>query len=115
MRAIRARERFMGMSDGKRSSCTNSVAWAFRDKFGVDDKAFLELDMFSGGRAPEGLCGALYAVKLIMERGGYGEFEKIRSAFKEAAGSDKCREIRALKKLSCAECVSMAAELLDKL
>nr|HPN73021.1 hypothetical protein [Candidatus Omnitrophota bacterium] len=60
-----------------------------------------------------GLCGALYATKLILESNDLDGFDDIKEAFKKAAGSDKCREIRALKKLSCADCVSKAAEFLD--
>jgi hypothetical protein len=40
--------------------------------------------------------------------------EALIHAFTEKAGSEKCQEIRKLKKLTCAGCIQLAAEELIK-
>lgn len=114
MRKIKARACFMGENGQKRVSCAQAIAQVFSDKFRIDESLVSSLNSSSGGRAPEGICGALYATKRILEANDLGGFENIKAAFKSEAGSDKCKEIKALKKLSCADCVSKAAEFLDK-
>ena len=63
-----------------------------------------------GGRAPEGLCGALYAALLLAPE---TEHEKIRASFKAAAGALTCREIKAAAQFPCTGCVRVAAELTE--
>lgn len=64
-----------------------------------------------GGRAPEGICGALYAALQLLPE------EKQAAAmaeFQNTAGSMLCREIKSGTVFSCAECVALAEQLLKK-
>ena len=70
-----------------------------------------ELASCGGGRAPEGLCGALYALLLLAPE---SEHENLKNAFKAEAGALTCREIKSETLFPCAECVRAAAQLSEK-
>ncbi len=70
-----------------------------------------ELRVCGGGRAPEGICGALHAALLLAPEESRGA---IREAFRERAGALTCREIKGAAKTPCLACVELAAELLEK-
>jgi hypothetical protein len=70
-----------------------------------------ELAAAGGGKAPGGMCGALYAALLITDS---EAGEKIQKAFEEAAGAVTCREIKVVTGFPCVECVRKAAELAEK-
>ena len=91
-----------------RLNCAQSVLHAWREVFGDTAIKVADLKPFGAGRAPEGLCGAVYAAcQLAPNRA-----EELKSAFAARLGSLYCKEIRAAKKHPCADCVAEAAELL---
>lgn len=96
----------------RRGNCAQSVAFAWN---ALNPERKMPVELFSGcggGRAPEGLCGALYAGCVLA---GPSAAEAIRQAFAERSGGHvKCREIRQARKLVCHECVALAAELLER-
>jgi hypothetical protein len=112
MLAKQAKDYFLG-KNGKRLNCYQSVIVVFKDIFDLKTQDIEEGLKFSGGRAPEGICGAVYAVKKIYERKRSSHFEKFSNKFIQQNGSIKCQEIRKLKKASCAECVEQAVEYLE--
>lgn len=60
-----------------------------------------------GGRAPEGMCGALYgATQVLPEKAG-----EIVAGFEAALGATRCRDLKGAQKVPCPVCVSTAAEL----
>ncbi len=72
----------------------------------VEDCAFC-----GGGRAPDGLCGALYAaIQLHPEAE-----EAIKLRFATTCGALTCREIKMNAKTPCADCVANASAILDTL
>jgi len=74
--------------------------------------AALALAGCGGGKAPGGLCGALHASCTLA---GDAAADQIKSEFsKKSGGLLTCRAIRAAKRLTCNECVGLAAELLEK-
>ena len=91
-----------------RLNCAQSVLYAWREVFGDTALTIADLKPAGAGRAPEGLCGAVYAAcQLAPNRA-----EELKAAFAAGVGSLYCKEIRAAKEHSCAECVTEAAELL---
>ncbi len=63
-----------------------------------------------GGRAPEGICGALWgAMQVAPERA-----EGLKAAFCSANGSIYCRELKGTGRVPCPMCVSTAVSLLEK-
>lgn len=102
---------YMGQ-DGKRLNCAQSVVNGFREEFGVPEKKVEEYAAFGRGNAPDGVCGAYYAAKTLLEKHGLNT-DKLEQTFCESAGSLKCREIRANRKLTCRGCVETCAKVLD--
>jgi hypothetical protein len=91
-----------------RLNCAQSVLHAWHEVVGETAITVADLKPFGAGRAPEGLCGALYAACLLAPH----RVEELKAAFAARLGSVSCKEIRAAKKHPCAECVAEAAELL---
>ena len=104
----KAKELFHGE---QRYNCAQAVLAAFQDRYEVSQERIDEFKAFGGGRAVDGLCGALYAGLTLSP----DEQTKLamKEAFERLAGSHKCREIRKNGKLPCPECVALAAEMLD--
>lgn len=87
-------------------NCAQCVAKAF-----ADDAAVKEMAACGGGKAPQGICGALHAaLSLAAEE----DREEIREAFRKQTGSILCRELKGNWKIPCRKCVEIAAELLEK-
>lgn len=92
-------------------NCAQAIMKAFQEVYSID-KEKMEAHALSGsGRAEGGLCGALFAAKKIL--GDSDLTNDLEEQFIEKAGSEKCREIRRLKKISCSECVRIAASILQ--
>ena len=90
----------------KQYNCAQSVAKAF----GQDD--LLEtLQSCGGGKAPGGMCGALYAAMLLLPE---EKQEAARQSFQERVGHTLCKPIRQENQTKCVDCVRIAAECLSK-
>lgn len=63
-----------------------------------------------GGRAPEGMCGALYgAIQVAPERA-----EAIKAAFVAENGAWKCSDLKGgTPRVACQQCVAVAARLVE--
>jgi hypothetical protein len=94
-------------------NCAQAILKAFQDEYGIPQKKIDEFAAFGGGRAKEGVCGALFAGQEIFDED--TRKQSLERAFSNAAGSSKCREIRKMNQLSCGECVELTAELLEKM
>lgn len=65
-----------------------------------------------GGRAPEGMCGALYGAIQVAPT----KAEALKSAFTEINGAWKCSDLKGgTPRVACQQCVRVAAELVEKL
>ena len=91
-----------------RLNCAQSVLHAWHEVVGNTALTVAELKPAGAGRAPDGLCGAVYAACLLAP----DRAEELKAAFAAGVGSLYCKEIRAAKEHSCAECVAEAAEML---
>jgi hypothetical protein len=109
----KANELYFGLNGKKKHNCAQAVIAGFKDEFSLKDELVAKFAAYGGGKAPEGCCGALYAVRQMLKNEAPGEIEKRNTEFIKAAGSDKCGEIRSMKKLSCLGCVEKAAEFLE--
>jgi len=110
----KAKKLFLG-TDCEKLNCYQAVLVAFQHKITVHEDDIKKGLKFSSGRAPNGLCGAVYAVQKILEMNDRADsFCHFSDYFSKEHGSLKCKEIRALKKISCIKCVEEAAIYLDK-
>jgi len=96
----------------ERLNCAQSILRGFQDNINISDESIAEARAHGGGRAEQGLCGALHSALNLAED--IKTKEKISQDFTHKAGSDKCREIRKKAQIPCVECVELAAELLAK-
>jgi len=92
----------------ERLNCAQSVLYAWRETVGDTALTVADLKPFGAGRAPDGLCGALYAAcQLAPNRA-----EALKVAFTARLGSPYCKQIRAARMHPCTDCVAQAADLL---
>lgn len=94
-----------------RKNCAEAVAEAWQKVSGNGLELTVNLAKCGSGRAPQGLCGAIYAAQLVCDEDKTAE---LTDRFADAAGSLNCGEIRSMKKLSCTACVELAASLLEE-
>ena len=97
-----------------RGNCAMSVAYGYARATGKpESEAVASAEMFrafGGGKAPDGLCGALYAAKMMQP----DHADAVEEFFKRGAqGFTKCREIRPAAVIPCNRCVELAGEALD--
>lgn len=90
-----------------RYNCAQAVVHAHRSEnpgctLTVEDCAGM-----GAGRAPEGLCGSLWAACALRPE----EAEQIKAAFKAEAGAVACHEIKREHGYPCPECVRLATRL----
>lgn len=115
MSTSKSREHFLGINESKKMNCAQAIIAGFKDKFSIRDDALPTFASLGGGKAPEGRCGALHAAQFILGGSQTEEAKKCEEIFLQAAGSSKCKEIRAMNKLSCLGCVEKSAEILERI
>ncbi len=84
-------------------TCAQTVYAAFAE---MDAQKSEWLKANSGGRAPEGICGALFAAKQLCPND-----YSVEEEFSKRVGDTRCKEIKAKFKTPCEDCVRIAAEI----
>jgi hypothetical protein len=103
-------ERAMTAYQKERLNCAQSVMKGFQVQKNLPDQELQAAARLGGGRAENGVCGALHVALALAADPAVRE--KVRNDFMAAAGSEKCRDIRSAGQVPCAECVRLAASLL---
>ena len=85
---------------------------AFQLESGISEETIRTAAQQGGGKAPEGVCGALHAARVILETG--PALAEVENDFSAKAGSKQCREIRKMRSLPCSGCVTLSAYLLEQ-
>jgi len=88
-------------------NCAQSVYRGFQSP----EEKIVAAQKLGGGKAEGGRCGALAAA---LDLAGVKAADKLLEDFTSRAGAERCREIRAKKEVSCAQCVELAATLLKE-
>jgi Putative redox-active protein (C_GCAxxG_C_C) len=91
-------------------NCAQSVLKGFQKEFSISEKEIDEYRAWGGGRAVDGMCGALFAAERLLRQVGK---ESVVDEFRKKAGGLLCSEIKE-KHFTCAEYVRMADELVEK-
>jgi hypothetical protein len=106
---------YLGKDGCKRMNCAQSILKAFETQFKVGTDVIEQFGLYGRGNAPEGLCGALYAVKYLSENNtDILNFSEFQADFKSRAGAVKCSEIKDAKQFSCLDCIEKCAEFLEQ-
>ena len=87
-------------------NCAQAVLAAYHDATGDRTLPIAALKPCGGGRAPDGLCGALHAACVLAP----DRADAIKAAFLARIGALRCKEIEA----PCLDCVGTAAGLLEQ-
>jgi len=90
-------------------NCAQAIVKVFED----NPEILQKLKKYGGGRAPNNMCGALYAALYLLDDDIKSK-EILSNDFKKQAGHIACREIRKSGKTPCRECVRIAAELVGE-
>jgi hypothetical protein len=102
-------------------NCAQAVLCGFKREFNIEDDIIDLFKTYGGGRAPNGVCGAYYAVKYIIDKydkdnkNKIDKIDELNQYFIETAGALECSSIRELRKLPCIGCVEKSSEFLEKL
>lgn len=95
-----------------RLNCAQSVAYAFAGDEASRAAAIEAYRGNGGGRTPGNECGALFVARRIVQQRN-GDAELLARRFTEKLGQSTCRALRQ-QQVPCAECVRVAAELLQE-
>lgn len=82
-------------------NCAQTVYVAVKPE---DAEGIAGLANCGGGKAPDGICGALYAAIKLKPQ----DMAAIKANFKETTGSEYCCEIKTVHKTPCERCVECA-------
>lgn len=115
MSATQAKNNYIGIGVSARMNCAKSVASAFKEKFNLSEDFVDSFGAYGGGRAPGGVCGALYAAEKILEKVDSSKVDDLKEYFHQNSGAFECMNIKANRKLSCVGCVEKCAEFLEKI
>ncbi|MEA4863511.1 MAG: hypothetical protein AB7F40_00365 [Victivallaceae bacterium] len=75
------------------------------------EELYGELASCGGGKAEDGVCGALFAaMKIVPEN----VKSNVADEFVAGLGSAKCRDLKLVHRVACARCVEVGAELAEK-
>ena len=86
-------------------NCAQTVCAAFGRTDLVD-----EMKACGGGRAPEGMCGALYAATRLLP----DKAAEMVEGFRAVNGATCCRDLKGANRVPCQECVRCAATQVEK-
>lgn len=94
-------------------NCAQAVLKTFYKESFIDEELIKRAVSWGGGRAVNGVCGALYASGLILNDPKL--FKVAASLFQKTAGSVICREIKEKKKFPCLGCVVLCSQITETL
>ncbi len=86
-------------------NCAQAIAHGF-DR----DDLVGEMANCGGGRAPDGLCGALYCAMRLAGNAA----ENLAADFEKKLGSRRCADLKRAGRVPCRECVATAAQILSE-
>jgi hypothetical protein len=92
-------------------NCAQAILKVFQKKGGADPDLIRQYAEYGGGNADGGVCGALFAIEQLAPNSDLAQ--QARHRFDERVGSIFCDDILELGRLSCAGCISVAANILQ--
>ena len=91
-------------------NCAQCIVYKWNALF-ADNGQFAEAAKSHGaGRAPEGLCGALFAAASAVPN----HRDEIIEEFKAKNGATTCMELKVTLNVPCKQCIDVADDLVEK-
>jgi hypothetical protein len=109
-----AKDHYLGKGGKGKQNCAQSILQAFIGNFKIDEQMIKQFGGYGGGGAPEGVCGAYFAARHLLEKKSPDKLEEFDAFFLKEASSLSCKEIRGNRKLSCLGCIEKSAEFLAR-
>ena len=106
---------YTGAEGRARRNCARAVSDACSANYPLDSAELARLNSCGGGRAPRGVCGALYTAELIASKYHAESAGSIGARFETLSGSVFCHQIRSTGRIPCAQCVGNAGSIIDQL
>ncbi len=94
-------------------NCAQAILKAFQQEFNISEHAILAAKTWGHGSVEGGICGALFAARQLSQDAVF--IEHINSGFASKGGGFQCKIIRKKRRLSCRQCVMLAAENINQL
>jgi len=91
-------------------NCAQSILKGFQNEFKISDEEIEVFRAWGGGRAKDGVCGALFAAERLLKR---VNKQSIIDEFVLIVGNSSCMEIKN-SNFSCLKCIELADDLIDK-
>ncbi len=92
-------------------NCAQSILAAWKDEFGIEDAEIGDFKNYGGGRAPDGVCGALFAANFLLNRKGLASATE---HFEKQVGFTTCRKIKGDAHVCCEQCVQTGHDLVRR-
>jgi hypothetical protein len=92
-------------------NCAQAILKGFQQELNIDDSHIEEFRAHGGGRAPEGICGALYAAEHLAKKHNLGD---LKADFEKETGHTNCKELKSNLKVTCEKCVKIADSFLER-
>lgn len=89
-------------------NCAQSILKGFQEEFNLSEEEIETYRAWGGGRAENGVCGALFAAKRLIDK----DKSILEKSFFENMGSIYCRELKKNKE-RCEDCVMLADRLVE--
>jgi hypothetical protein len=94
-------------------NCAQAILKVFQHRLDISENQVKDYADYGGGRAEDGICGALYAIKQLANDDKL--IQKIIEQFKEEVGTVYCDEILELGRLSCTGCICTASQIFARI
>lgn len=110
-----AKRYFRRVLFGRSYNCAQAVLKAFEDRFDfINDKLVKEFKAFGVGKAPDSICGTLFAaLHILKELKMFDTVSDFEQEFYRLAGSLYCSNIRTKGFAFCSYCLEEAVFCLD--
>lgn len=91
-------------------NCAQSIIKNYQDKIRISDEDIeLKYRSKGGGRAEDGLCGAVYSAYQILDK---DKGDRIKAKVETALGGYTCRKLKAELKVPCTKIVELVDVLI---
>jgi len=98
-------------TEPEKLNCAQCILKAFQAQLNISDSIIAEFRRYGGGRAPEGVCGALYAADYLLKQHGKNS---IQEEFRQKTNAVTCLELRKKRKVLCEMYINIVDELLEQ-
>lgn len=95
-------------------NCAQTILKVYQKEFNISEELIEEFKANGGGRAENGICGALYSTLYLMKQTPKN-LKTIQDKFIKQIGSPYCKTIKQTSPPPCLKCINIASKILDQI